>query len=45
VHVVAESFVDLTGELPLLSRGEDDVVGAAPVRAQMELPLHSRDFH
>ena len=45
VHVVAESFVDLTGELPRLSRDEEELAGAAPTRGQMELPLHSRDFH
>ncbi|HEU5275847.1 MAG TPA: error-prone DNA polymerase [Xanthobacteraceae bacterium] len=46
VHVVAQSFVDLSGELRRLRDG--DVVAPelpAPGHQQLDLPLKSRDFH
>jgi error-prone DNA polymerase len=46
VHVVAQSFVDLSGELRRLRDG--DVVAPelpAPCHQQLDLPLKSRDFH
>jgi error-prone DNA polymerase len=47
VHVIAESFIDLSGELPRLYDGDLVAKGeAVPAPAgQFALPLKSRDFH
>jgi len=47
IHVVAESFVDLSAELPSLRDGElysADSSGT-PHPDSVSLPLKSRDFH
>jgi error-prone DNA polymerase len=46
VHVVAESFIDLTAELRRLRDGELLAADASDTRnMQLDLPLKSRDFH
>ncbi len=48
IHVVAESFVDLSAQLPWLREGGDlfsPKLSGGPLPAESPLPLHSRDFH
>ena len=48
IHVVAESFVDLSAQLPWLREGGDlfsPKLSGGPLPAELPLPLHSRDFH
>jgi error-prone DNA polymerase len=47
VHVIAESFIDLSAELQRLRDGDLFAAGVSDVRnAQPDLPLiKSRDFH
>jgi len=47
IHVVAESFVDLSAELPRLRDGDlfSPELSGAPRPASVSLPLKSRDFH
>jgi error-prone DNA polymerase len=48
IHVVAESFVDLSAQLPWLREGGDlfsPKLSGGPLPAESSLPLHSRDFH
>jgi error-prone DNA polymerase len=47
IHVVAESFTDLSGQLPWLRDGDlFSPKFSARTRSQSDpLPLHSRDFH
>jgi error-prone DNA polymerase len=48
IHVVAESFVDLSAQLPWLREGSDlfsPKLSGGPLPAESSLPLHSRDFH
>ncbi|MFZ3352797.1 MAG: error-prone DNA polymerase [Xanthobacteraceae bacterium] len=48
IHVVAESFVDLSAQLPWLREGGDlfsPKLSGGPLPAESPLPLRSRDFH
>jgi error-prone DNA polymerase len=48
IHVVAESFVDLSAELPWLRNGGNlfsPQLAGGPLPADAALPLKSRDFH
>ena len=48
IHVVAESFVDLSAQLPWLREGGDlfsPKLSGGPLPAEQSLPLRSRDFH
>jgi error-prone DNA polymerase len=48
IHVVAESFVDLSAELPWLREGGDlfsPKLSGGPLPQDAPLPLKSRDFH
>ena len=48
IHVVAESFVDLSAELPWLRDGDlfsPKFSGGPHFRTRPRLPLKSRDFH
>ena len=48
IHVVAESFVDLSAQLPWLREGGDlfsPKLSGVPLPAEQPLPLRSRDFH
>jgi error-prone DNA polymerase len=48
IHVVAESFVDLSAQLPWLREGGDlfsPKLSGGPLPAEQPLPLRSRDFH
>jgi len=48
IHVVAESFVDLSTQLPWLREGGDlfsPKLSGGPRPAESPLPLRSRDFH
>jgi error-prone DNA polymerase len=48
IHVVAESFVDLSAQLPWLREGGDlfsPKLSGGPLPAEPPLPLRSRDFH
>jgi len=48
IHVVAESFVDLSAELPWLREGIDlfsPKLSGGPLPQDTPLPLKSRDFH
>jgi error-prone DNA polymerase len=48
IHVVAESFVDLSAELPWLREGGDlfsPKFSGGPLPPDAALPLKSRDFH
>jgi error-prone DNA polymerase len=48
IHVVAESFVDLSAQLPWLREGGDlfsPKLSGGPLPAEPALPLRSRDFH
>ena len=48
IHVVAESFVDLSAELPWLREGGDlfsPKFSGGPLSPDAALPLKSRDFH
>ncbi len=48
IHVVAESFVDLSTTLPWLREGGDlfaPKLSGGPLPQEMALPLRSRDFH
>jgi error-prone DNA polymerase len=48
IHVVAESFVDLSAELPWLREGGDlfsPKFSGGPLPHDDALPLKSRDFH
>ena len=48
IYVVAESFVDLSAQLPWLREGGDlfsPKLSGGPLPAESPLPLHSRDFH
>ena len=48
VHVVAESFVDLSAQLPWLREGGDlfsPKLSGGPLPVDASLPLKSRDFH
>ena len=43
VHVVAESFVDLSADLRRLR--DSDLPARVPVSSQRSVPAKSRDFH
>ena len=47
IHVVAESFIDLSAELPWLRDGDlfSPKFSGQPRPQSDPLPLHSRDFH
>jgi error-prone DNA polymerase len=46
VHVVAQSFVDLSAELRRLRDGDLVAAGSSDAQsAQLDFPLKSRDFH
>jgi len=48
IHVVADSFVDLSAELPWLREGADlfsPKLSGGPLPSDEALPLKSRDFH
>ena len=48
IHVVAESFVDLSAQLPWLREGGDlfsPKLSGGPLPEEPPLPLRSRDFH
>ena len=48
IHVVADSFVDLSAELPWLREGGDlfaPKLSGGPLPDDDALPLKSRDFH
>jgi error-prone DNA polymerase len=47
IHVVAESFIDLSAQLPWLRDGDlfAPKFSGAPRPQSDPLPLHSRDFH
>jgi error-prone DNA polymerase len=48
IHVVAESFVDLSAQLPWLREGGDlfsPKLSGGSLPAELPLPLRSRDFH
>jgi error-prone DNA polymerase len=48
IHVVAESFVDLSTTLPWLREGGDlfaPKLSGGPLPQETALPLRSRDFH
>jgi error-prone DNA polymerase len=48
IHVIAESFIDLSAALPWLREGGDlfsPKFSGGPLPAEASLPLRSRDFH
>jgi error-prone DNA polymerase len=46
VHVVAQSFVDLSAELRRLRDGDLVAAGSSDAQSvQLDFPLKSRDFH